>query len=163
MLALALDKAGAKKEAELFRESARRAWEFAVNPANRRTQNYHYEINKVKQPIHYREPADLPEEFLYKAAANLHLLYNDPNYLAPLEGKLEGFKARMRKNSWNWSPFLLFELELFHDRLPAVFDEVRGFRRQSLLNIAEGRLKELDENYPYRIPWYASSAAQNAW
>jgi len=155
MLALALDKAGAKKEAELFRESARRAWEFALNPANRRTQNYTYEIDKVKQPIYYREPAELPEEFLYKAAANLYLLYNDPNCLAPLEGKLEGFKARMRKNSWNWSPFLLFELELFKDRLPAVFGEVRDFRRQSLLNIAETRLKELDENYPYRIPWYA--------
>lgn len=154
MLALALDKAGAKKEAELFRESARRAWGFALNPANRRTQNYTYEIDKVKQSIYYREPADLPEESLYKAAADLYLLYNDPNYLAPLEGTLEGFKARMRKNSWNWSPFLLFELELFKDRLPAVFDKARDFQRQSLLKTAESRLKELDENYPYRIPWY---------
>ena len=155
MLSLALDRAGAKKEAELYRESARRAWEFAMNPANRRTQYYSYEIDKKKQTISYREPGDLPEELLFKAAANLYWLYNDPKYLVPLEGKLDDFKATMRKNSWNWSPFLLFELELFGDRLPAELTAVRDFMRESLLREADRRLKDLDGNYPYRIPWYS--------
>jgi len=155
MLSLALDKAGAKKEAELYRESARRAWEFAMNPANSRTRYYNYEIDKKKQTISYREPVDPPEELLFKAAANLYFLYNDPKYLVPLKGKLDDFKARMHRNSWNWSPFILFELELFQDRLPDELTAVRDFMRESLLREAERRLKELDENYPYRIPWYS--------
>ncbi len=155
MLSLALDRAGAKKEAELYRESARRAWEFAMNPANRRTQYYNYEIDKKKQTISYREPAALPEEFLFKAAGNLYLLYNDPKYLAPLEGKLDDFKAVARKSSWNWSPFFLFELELFGDRLPAELTAVRDFMRESLLREADRRLKEIDGNYPYRTSWYS--------
>lgn len=153
MLAVALREAGAKELSELYRESARRAWEFALDPANRQIRRYTYRADKEPMEITYREPAELPPEYLVKAAANLFLLYEDAKYLAPLEGKEAEFTAAMRKDSWQWSPFFLIELELF-PRLHLPFAGIWKPIRESLLRQANERVKELDENYPYRIPWY---------
>ena len=154
MLAVALDKAGAAEPSALYRESARRAWKFALDPANRQIRQYSYKPGDTVRTITYREPAELPVEYLFKAAANLLLLERDTAYLAPLEGREAEFIATMQRNFWRWSPFFLIEPELYPRELMA-FGKVSKPMRKLLLDQAGERLRELDENYPYRIPWYA--------
>lgn len=154
MLALALQQAGATEPAQLYRESARRAWEFAVAPTPRIVNSYKYRLKGKDQTITYREPEGLPVELLLKASFNLSLLYDDPKYLDPLKGKEKELKQVIEQKAWNWSPFFLVELELFRNRVTPELDKLRRQRRSGLQRTADEMMNQL-EVYPYRIPWYA--------
>lgn len=155
MLALALRQAGDAAGSELCRESARRAWEYALNPANRKIQYYSYYLDKRKQMISYREPKELPAEFLLKAGANLRLLYGDAAYLEPLAGRGKELADLIRRESWRWSPFLFVELEVFRDRLEE-FGELRRFWTGRVVQEAREMAGQIDGGYPYRIAWYGA-------
>jgi len=80
-LARAYKKCGAETQAALFYESAKKAWVYAMNPANR-------VIKSFEHPKHgtltYKEPEELPEKMKFKAALNLFMYQADPeleNYL----------------------------------------------------------------------------------
>jgi endoglucanase len=154
ILSLALQKNGAKEESELYRESARRAWEFATAPTPRISKLYKYRIDKKDTRIYYREPKGLPPEMLLKASFNLSLLYNDSKYLKPLAGMESALKQAIDKRAWSWSPFFLVELELFRNKLTQELDNLRKQQRNGLKRTADDMMKQL-EVYAYRIPWYA--------
>ncbi len=150
LLALALNKAGATTQAELFRTSAVRAWQFAMNPKNRVVKVYYY----YGGTIFYRESADLPAEFVIKAACALAELCDDNRYLEPAIDAQDRALAVMKDESWRWSPFIWFELELFPKRTEAL-DRVALARQRQLLEQAEKMLDQEQNAYPYRIPWFA--------
>lgn len=149
LLALALRKSGAEKDARIFAGSARRAWEFAMNPANRVQKVY--TLNR--RTVFYREPAEPEPEFLVKAGAALAQYFHSDEYLKPALENSEAALASMRKNSWRRSPFFWFELELF----PEITEALSGLRlawRRDLIREADRMLDCQENSYPYRTPWF---------
>ena len=152
-LALALRKAGAEKFALQYLESARRAWFYAANPANRRNQYW-----GIKS-LHYQEEPNLSPEFQVKAAVNLFLLTKDSIFLHKAEDAVPAALNRLKKNSWRWSPFIWMELEIFHvDSMQ--LEKLRVARRKAVVAAADKMLHQQEENYPIRIPWHAP---EDAW
>lgn len=76
-LARAYRKCGAEKQALLFFESAKKAWNFAMNPANACSTVF---MHKPLGRLTYKEPDELPPELIFKAALNLYWLSGDPVY-----------------------------------------------------------------------------------
>ena len=156
-LALALKRAGAQEEYMLFRDSARRAWSYAINPANRKVSVYSYD----GKTVFYHEPSELALEYLLKAGYNLSLLFNDPEYLSPLSGRTEELLSVMRRDSWRWSPLFWIELEVFRNEEAAVElpEAIRQARRAQIIAEADRMLEQQENNYPYRTIWYGSDEA----
>lgn len=155
-LALALRCAGAQEESVLFRDSARKAWNYAVNPANRKVSVYSYE----GKTVFYHEPLDLSVEYLLKAGYNLALLFNDADYLEPLSGRTEELLSVMKRDAWRWSPLFWIELELFcEDYFVEELETVRQARRDQIIADADRMLDQQENNYPYRTIWYAPDEA----
>lgn len=153
LLALALQKSGAENDARIFAESARRAWVFAMNPANRAQKVY--SLNK--RTVFYREPAEPEPEFLVKAGAALAQYFHSGEYLKPAIGNSKSALSSMRKNSWRRSPLFWIELELF----PEITEELSGLRlawRRDLLREADRMLDCQENSYPYRTPWFDSKS-----
>ena len=147
MLAVALKQCGAEKESRCFRDSARRAWEFAMGPENRAIKVY----SLGKRTIFYREPPDLPAEFLVKAGFNLSWLFSTDAYLAPAVTVLPRIRSSIRKNGWKQSPFLLVELFSLSE---GPFADLAQSLRHYVQEEADRMLLQIDENYSYRIPWF---------
>ncbi len=76
-LARVYRKCGRDDLAELFYASAARAWNYAMDPAN--TVSTTFTIKGEK--LFYREPEQLPEERVFKAAINLYLYNRDAELL----------------------------------------------------------------------------------
>ena len=149
LLALAMRKAGAEKYMIQFRDSASKAWKYALNPANRKLR-----IFKTKEKtLFYRETPELASEFLVKAGFNLYLLTGDPKYLRRAEDEFKRAMSSMRKNAWSWSPFMWMEMEIFKfDSL--ILEKLLTARRKNLLAAANILLRQQERNYPVRIAWY---------
>ncbi len=81
-LARAYRQCGRADLAERFFESAERAWRFAMNPANRTVS--HFTMPKLGKLV-YSEPEELSPSLLYKAALNLRMYRQAPEYDAVLE------------------------------------------------------------------------------
>ncbi|MBR4674964.1 MAG: glycoside hydrolase family 9 protein [Victivallales bacterium] len=146
-LALALKQAGAEKQAELFRESATLAWNYAQNKDSSKMRFYNYN----KELIYYLEEPELAPEFVIKAGGNLFHLWNDKKYLYAAEDAMpEALKAL--RNSWAWSPFFWIELEVFPTESIAL-EKLRGNRAQAIVREAKNMLRQQEENYPIRIGW----------
>ena len=152
-LALALKQAGAEKEAALYCESARRAWEFALNPDNRVKRAYHYE----GKTIFYSEEPELAPEYLVKAGFDLFQLTDDRRFLEAAEAAAKEATGRLRSDGWRWSPFFLIELEIFPFSSSAL-SRFRKALRKSLILQARKMLRDQEENYPIRVPWLAPDA-----
>ena len=151
LLALAMRKAGAEKFMTQFRDSAVSAWNYAMNPANRKTRRF---MIKGKLLV-YKEEPDLAPEFLIKAGFNLYLLTGDRKYLHTAEDAVDAALNSMKKKSWRWSPFLWFEMEIFPcDSL--ILDKLRIARRKDLTASADLMLRQQEQNYPIRIPWFGA-------
>ena len=149
MLALAMRKAGSETFMTQFLNSARLAWHYALNPANRKVRSFHLGSNLLR----YQEEPEPAPEFLVKAGFNLFLLTNDPNYLHEIEKNVPDALNRLKKNSWRWSPFFWIEMEIFHvDSL--LLEKLRTARRKAVISAAEKMLKQQEDNYPIRVPWY---------
>ena len=85
VLALAFRKAGAEKKMIQFRDSAKKAWQYALNPANRKKCLFHI----GSKTLFYREEPEPAPEFLVKAGFNLFQLTGDLTYLRKAEDAVE--------------------------------------------------------------------------
>ena len=148
-LALALRHAGAKKRAELYHESARRAWNFAIDPKNRVVRDFRYK----KAPISYREPPEIDPGFLLKTGFNLFQLSGDEHYLNAIELLCPKVGKYLYGKLIGLSPLFFSELEVFP--CPSVeVGKLRGKCRDFLQKQARIMLRQQENNYPIRIPWY---------
>jgi len=75
-LARAYRRAGSEDKAKLYSESEIRAWDFAIDPANRAEAD----LTVWGKPLHYREPEQLRREMVFKAALNLYLLTGEDRF-----------------------------------------------------------------------------------
>ena len=155
LLALALRRAGAAKEAETYYVSARKAWDYALNPLHRRPRMFH----DHGEVIFYREAPECAPEFLVKAGFALYQFGKDPVLLNVAANASGAALRAMRKESWRWSPLFWIELELFPD-CPEELLPLREARRRALLEEADRMLDQLENNYPVRIAWHG---AQDSW
>ena len=147
-LALALLKAGKPSLSETYRDSAKKAWDYAVNPANAKRREYKYTKEK-KEPcrlVFYESP-NLPAEYYVKAGFNLSILFNDPSY--DNHYNKDEVMASIRKYSWGWSPLIWIEREIFGGKN----DGWRENRQKEIRSKARLFIKWQEENYPYRIAW----------
>ena len=158
-LALALRRAGDEAGSQLYAESAQRAWDYAMNSENRAIRFYNYSLDGKDQTIIYREPAELPAEFLLKAGFDLYLLFDDPLFLEPLRESTEAILAAHGRNSWRWSPLMWMELEIFADKAEPIMP-IRLAWRSGILRNANTLLRQQNNNYPYRIAWFG---ARESW
>ena len=153
LLALAMRKAGAEKIAEEFRDSARKAWNYALDSSHAKPRIFHLDGRIVT----YREDPQLAPEFLVKAGFNLYLLTDDNLYLLQAEHAVKPALDAMRKRGWRWSPLLLMELELF----PVdshLLGKLRNARKRSITSEASAMLRQQEEEYPIRVPWFGPRA-----
>lgn len=148
-LALALKQAGDEKGSTLYRDSAIRAWDFALDKKNHFRRAYRYN----KREVFYSEEPELMAEFLVKAGFDLFQLTGDHRYLEETERAAQAACERMRKIAWRWSPFIWIELEVFPCYSGAL-NQLRNARKQSLVSQAQTMLKQQEECYPIRVPWY---------
>ena len=154
-LALAFRKAGVEDVTAQFRDSARKAWDFAVNhpPAQPRF------FRSRGKSLFYREDPELPSEFLVKAGFNLFQLTGDREFLQKAEAAAGKAEASMKKNAWRWSPLLWIEMEIFSSD-SAILDKLRAARRKNLITAANLMLRQQEKNYPIRVPWHGP---RDAW
>ena len=150
-LALALKRAGATERAELLTESAKRAWDFALDAKNRISRVY-----RVNHAIlSYRDNPNLAPEFLVKAGFDLYQLSGDRKYLNAAEDAAPAADKIMNKDSWRWSPLLWIELEIFPCDSQKL-DKLISKRRKALVRQAEKLLEQQEKNYPVRIAWFGT-------
>ena len=149
-LALALKQAGAEKHSDLYRDSAIRAWDFAQKKENRIVRRaYRYNDGVV----FYDEEPELSPLYLVKAGFDLFQLTGDQRYMDAAEKSAKAALDQMRKQSWSWSPFIWIELEI----LPCYSGPLNKLRREwrkSLQNQARIMLKNQEDGYPIRVPWF---------
>ena len=150
-LALALRQAGAEEAAANLCDSARRAWDFALDPKNRVRNVYVYDGSDV----FYDEGPELAHEYVVKAGFDLYQLTEDKRYLEAAEQAAKPAFERMKRNSWSWSPFFWIELEIFPCYSPDLKKLHRAWRK-GLVSQARQMLRRQEENYPIRVPWFAA-------
>ena len=153
-LALAFRKAGVENVTNQFRDSARKAWDFAVNHPPAKPRFFRAE----GKSLFYREDPELPSELLVKAGFNLFLLTGDREFLLKAEDAAVKAEASMKKNGWRWSPLLWIELEVFHSD-SIILEKLREARRKSLVTAANVLLRQQEKNYPVRVPWHGPKDA----
>ena len=150
-LALAMKKAGRTSEMEKYTASAKKAWEFAINPKNRLVSWL-----RVKgKLISYRENPQLYGGDLLRAGTNLYLLTGDSNYLDLVLENSQNIKNAFNKDFWRWSQLSLMLLELYPVK---ELDELRQEYRKVILHNAEKMLADQESAYPYRTLWHAADA-----
>ncbi|MDO4569330.1 MAG: glycoside hydrolase family 9 protein [Planctomycetia bacterium] len=163
-LAWALKKAGDEKRANLFLQSAIKAYQYATDKNNRveyEYKNYPYREGGKVTPIDltYRESDVLRGAELAKTAFNLYLLTKDKKYLEDFEQfRPLGFDKLVADLLWRGSPFYFAEFIVEAKNLPE-FAEVYKNICDAMIRLADTRLLELDNNYQYRMPWYAHNHA----
>ena len=147
-LALALKKAGADKQADLFRDSATLAWNYAMDVKNTKTRRYHYD----DQLISYTENYNLSAEYVVKAGVDLYQLWKEQKYILAAENAIKDALKAMHKGGWAWSPFFWIELEIFPLESKEL-EKLRDNRRQTIVKEAKNMLRQQEEAYPIRIGW----------
>ncbi len=109
LLARAYLKCGAKDKAKLFKDSALKAFKYAINPKNQIKYSWKHDIGGGKTAEYsYIEPPDIPSEMVFKAALNLYELTNDKYYKTFLTK--ERFESLMAQLMYPLNPFFLTEI-----------------------------------------------------
>ena len=109
VLARAYRQCGAKAKAELFRDSAGKAFKYAINPANRIKYSWKHNLGGGRTAVYsYLEPPTLPPEMVFKAAMNLYELTQDNYYNRFLTQ--ENFTILLSKLMYPRNPFFLSEI-----------------------------------------------------
>ncbi len=163
-LAWALKKAGANKESKRFMDSAIKAYQYATDTKNRvvvEYKDYPAKVNGKVTPVDltYRESEQLSGTELGKAAFNLYLLTGDKKYVDEFNRfRPLGFDRYLADLSWKGSPMYLAEF-LIEGKDKPEFAEVYSKICKAALDLADTRLEELNNNYQYRMPWYAKNHA----
>ncbi len=117
MLARAYKQCGAQEKADLYFQSALKAFDYAVNPENTVKMSWKH-LNKDKQYVEYKysESPKLSKIELFKAALNMYLYTADSKYKAYLD--LHSFQAALQETEYPRTPFFLMEVFLARDSLP---------------------------------------------
>ena len=143
---------------EKYFESAKRAWDFALaaHPAEeiffvKREKGRIFKRTE-EMAVRWREDADLPAEYLLKAAVNLAALANDASYLEPVQRGRMQISERLAKNAWNNIP-LLFSGESALG-IPEAVKSVYARWEKPKMNAAKGVLEQSEGAYAYRAPWW---------
>ena len=150
-LALAMQKAGAEKEKELYLKAAVKGWNFAHDRKNRLVMWYTLKNRMVS----YMENPRLNSENLLKAGVALYLLTKDKKYLAPLLEEKQHLENTLRKDFWRWSPLSWMTLSLFP---LADLEKIRSEYRKMILHEADKLLAFQESSYPYRTLWHPHNA-----
>lgn len=160
-LALALKKAGDAKRSAMFLASAKKGYDFAVDLSRRKSAVLQAHVAGKKkgekgsvQTVTYRESSGISYLPVGKTAFNLYLLTGESRYLDDFRKYYrEGIGKYIRNMHWQLSPFYFAELGTEGAGKPEFEREFGEFKRK-VLEIADERLKQLNENYAYRTPWY---------
>ena len=150
-LALAMQKAGAAKEADKYLASAIKAWDFAENPKNW----LFYGTRLGNKMIFYREAPAVDAENLLKTGLNLYILTGNKKYLKTIKIDQKRIKTAFYKDFWKWSPLSWMVLDLFPVK---ELEEFRKEYRKVILRDAEKMLENQENAYPYRTLWHAHNA-----
>jgi len=161
MLALALTQAGHPDRAQPYIASAKAAYDWASDPSHRAVFHYNYPFTRtvdgkkvtVTEPITYREEAQVPAHFIFKTAFNLFLLTGEPAYLDRCRALEPLMSQRFAQTSWCIDPLFFTEFAAYHKKAPALAKTYATYKERTL-KYADERLEWLNNNYPYRIPWY---------
>ncbi|MBO4303314.1 MAG: glycoside hydrolase family 9 protein [Lentisphaeria bacterium] len=148
LLALALRKAGAESLSAQYRDSAVKAWRYAVR-YDKAPPKVFFRGGKT---FYYRENPVPAPEFLVKAGFNLFQLTGDELYLHKAEDAAKDAAKSMKRNAWRWSAFQWMELEIFPSE-SAVLQKLLADWRKSIVSSANMLLRQQEENYPIRIAW----------
>lgn len=149
MLAVALKKANATKESQLYLNSAQKAYAYGTNLKNRLTKTYKYK----KETITYKESMSLDPINLLKASLNLYKLTGDKKYLTELKNNLSAIEKALDNVYWQYSPMVAVEL-LDIDESIAELKNLKERYAKVLLKTADLWIERLNKNYPYRTLWY---------
>ena len=148
-LALALKRAGAEEQSKLYCESAQRAWDFAQDPKNRVRRRYRYNDKEIT----YDEEPELAPELVVKAGFDLFQLTGEQRFMEAADLAAKDALRSFKKNSWAWSPFFLIELELFQSSSRDL-QKLHKAWHDSMLMQARQMLRQQENNYPIRTPWF---------
>ncbi len=147
-LALALKKSGADTLAELFRDSATQAWDYAQDEKNAKIRTYRYD----DQLITYCEDPKLEAEYVVKAGVDLYQLWKEKKYILAAESAIKEALKAMHKGDWAWSPLIWIELELF-PLDSSELEKLRDIRGKRIVKEAKNMLRQQEEAYPIRLNW----------
>lgn len=161
MTALVMKKIGQQDKMKAYLDSAVRAYDFAMNPANRFKADYEVTLNKQPQKLHYMEAPDVSMEYLFKAAFDLYILTGDKKYLHDITSRTKEINRTLGNYSWNLSPFLFAEFQTEGENIPEL-SAIRQRYRGLVIRFGELALEMLEDNYPYRIPWFPAHHAFSA-
>ena len=146
-----------RKDWNVWADSARRAWEFAQDTSHDKLVLLPYGDSMIS----YRPSKTLPSEALFKAGFNLMLLGDNStnDYEAVLTKNADAINSMLSNPHWRTSPLKFLEVEKYALRVPDALDKGAKAWQDYVLRIASSRLSDLEQNYPYRTPWYASDGA----
>ena len=155
-VAMAMQAAGRSDDRDFaaLTNAAVRAWHYALDKRNGSS----WTVDYAGERLVYRQDPELPGEFLLKAGVDLSFVTGDDGYLGPVQKDIERVTSVIRRGNWRWSPFILIELDI-HERMldsflrPAYKAYVRSVREQ-----ADVMLRQLDESWAYRTPWYPADS-----
>ena len=140
-----------------YLESAKRAWRFATEekPADDvfAVKRKHHRFFTKTDVVTWKERRELPAPMLLKAAVNLFALTGDEAYLSTILAQPPGFEETLAKNGWRDIPlFFVGERAL---GWPGQLKRLLDRWEKGKMNAARGALRQLEESYAYRVPWYA--------
>jgi hypothetical protein len=140
-----------------YRDSAVRAWEFAMR-GQPQTQIYGVKYRRkglfpTTEIIYWDEAPELPPDYLVKAAINLFAITGDARFLAQIQGGGKVFADAIANGDARRSPLLFAgERALGYpegvDDILAEWDKVR-------MHEAEGIFLQVEAAYAYRTPWWS--------
>ncbi|MBR2906182.1 MAG: glycoside hydrolase family 9 protein, partial [Lentisphaeria bacterium] len=150
-LALAMKKAGAVKESEIYLDSAQKAWDFALDKKKRLVAW----LRLKGKMISYMEEPSLYGEDLLRTGGNLYILTGKKKYLEAVLEDAGRIKEVFRRDFWRWSPLSWMMLALYP--VKELTDFYKEYRNRGLCN-ADKMLADQENAYPYRTLWHASDA-----
>ena len=137
---------------------ARMAWQYALNSSPEtdvfEVKRKRLKVFKSSEAIYWKEPEDLPAEYLAKAAINLYALTGDSSYLEPLRTEMPRMLDKVKHDASKWPP-LLFSGEMALGDQPAELKEFIAAWKKRTLNMANTICAQIDASYAHRAPWYA--------
>ena len=162
MLALTYRKCGAEEKCKIYLDSARRAYDFALDSSNTCDKEYRHcknpqerdENKKTWVSYRYREPKDIPSERWFKAAWNLHQLTGESRYRDVYQKNESQYQRSVDEMWWRYSPWYFVEVYLFAEPNSPYAERYR----QNVTKYADERI-EWQKLYPYRRAWYPPNHA----
>jgi len=152
---------GKEEKATLYCQSAELGYAFAMDPA--KTASVPGLKARVTLPgnkreiatLTYKEEDKIPGLYICKAAYNLYILTQKQKYLDDFEKYADQYVGYWIKNLfWNSSPFFFPEILTYEGKRLTLL-KMQGMLREQMIHLGDTRCREVEENYDYRMPWYA--------